>query len=94
MAGDDVFWARVQHIITESLTLLDDRDRGERIAWCQRTGQHGVRAEPEPGGGMRFTWGGRTLAVVAAEVFDDDHAHADLRADLLPAAPDTIEGLS
>jgi hypothetical protein len=86
--GDDtLFLARVQHILAESVKALPEQDRAERIAWCRRTGQHGVRAYPAPDC-IRFEWGGRTLAVVDRDVFADGAYLEPLQMTFSRAVPD------
>ena len=63
-----MFAARLQHVIRASLDNMPPLDRAHRIAWCQSTGQHGVRLHAEDDV-YRLVWGGRTLALLEPDVF-------------------------
>lgn len=72
-ADDDKAQARVHEILTAAVAGLDPTDRAERIAWCQATGQHGVRMHPSAHDDLlEFRWGGRRLAMVHRDVLTDD----------------------
>ena len=84
---DLMFWARVQHILAETLAALPADDRAERIRWCRENDAHGVRAFPEADG-IRFEWGGRVLAVVDRGVFAEDAYLRPLELDMVRDVPD------
>jgi hypothetical protein len=82
------FNEKVQQVLTEAVAGLDPADRDERIEYCQRTGEHGVRAQVE-GDGVEFVWGGRLLAVVERELLTD--AELELPAgQRIDGVPDTV----
>jgi hypothetical protein len=93
MADDALlFEARLRHIIEMSLQAMKRDDRARRIAWCQETGQHGVRLVAEDDA-YRLEWGGRTLALLEEDVFlGEDTYLRDLQV-LGTSLPDTLEGL-
>lgn len=94
MSDDVLFWSRVEHILRVSVEGLSETDRQERIAYCRRTGQHGVRALHD-GPDIRFSWGGRLLCVVPRNAFDDEAMFEPLGAVFIPDPPDdpsTLDG--
>lgn len=63
---------RLGEIIGRSVEGLAAADVAERIAWCQRTGVHGVQVHAEGEGMLVLTWGGRTLAGFERSLLSDD----------------------
>lgn len=94
MTTDDLlFWARIQHILETAVTGLSDEDRAERIEYCQRTGEHGVRMHPDADG-LTLTWGGATLAIIDRTLFDDDAYMEPVGFAYVPAVPDDARDLT
>ena len=87
-----LFDARVQHIIERSLAEMKPDDRARRIAWCQQTGQHGVRLVAEDDA-FKLTWGGRTLALLEEDVFLGEDTYLRGLEVLGMSLPDDVEGL-
>lgn len=85
--SDLMFWSRVQHILETAIGGLSADDVRERVDYCRRTGEHGIRMHPDEQG-VTFTWGGRTLAVVDRDLFDPDAYFEPIRAEFMPDAPD------
>lgn len=92
LENEPMFWARLQFIIERSVAGLDEQDRAERIAWCRRTGRHGVTVLHE-GDGLRLEWGGSTLAVIDPQVFEDDAFFEVLDVTFLPIPPEDASEL-
>ncbi|MBB5776230.1 hypothetical protein [Nonomuraea jabiensis] len=78
--------ARLGEIIRRSVEGLDAADRAERVAYCQRTGEHGVRVHAESEGVLVLTWGGKTLAAIERTVLTGDGPLPE--PELIPAVPD------
>lgn len=93
MSDDILFAARLRHIIERSIAEMPAVDKAERIAYCQRTGEHGVRLVAE-GDCFRLTWGGRPLALLEEDVFlGEDTYLRDLAVlgTTLPDGPEALE---
>jgi len=93
---DALFWARFQHITNAAMAALTEADAAERVAWCQSTGRHGIEVEEADSTGqfVRLVWGGKTLAVIARDLFDDDAYFEGIDLISVPAAPDDLSGLT
>ncbi len=78
--------ARVQAVITAAVANLDPADRAERIAYCQAHDEHGTRMFID-GECIEFRWGGRRLALLAAEDLRGAHP---LQAVFHTDVPDTV----
>lgn len=68
--AESISMRRLAQIIEDTVALLPDDDRQARIAYCRRTGKHGVRVE-RVGDGFRLMWGGRPLATLDADLLTD-----------------------
>lgn len=86
---DVAFWTRVADILEASVDGLAETDRLARIEYCQRTGEHGIRAFDD-GDAVEFKWGGRPLAVVDRDVFVPG---AEVAGAWIPSAPDDLREL-
>lgn len=88
--GDGLlFWSRLQYILEQSVRALPEDDREQRVAWCQETGNHGVGTKiGETDDELVFSWGGRVLARVFLNVFNDDSFFEPLESTLRPGPPD------
>src|SRR3954468_4785610 len=73
---DQSWQDKVAVLLESAIAALAPDDIAERVAVCQSTGEHGVRAHLE-GQVVRFTWGGQDLLVVEGRVFEDDADLAD-----------------
>lgn len=94
---DDVlFWARLEHIIGQAMAALTPQDIARRVEFCQRTGQHGISVDEadSEGTAVRLVWGGKTLAVIARDVFAPDAFMEDLSTTVMHAAPDDARALT
>lgn len=87
-----LFAARLQHIIEASLAEMRPGDRAARIAWCESTGQHGVRLLADRDG-YRLEWGGRPLAVLEHDVFVGEDAYLSDLEMVATTVPDSPAGL-
>jgi hypothetical protein len=88
-ASDDdlTMLAKLRALLAASVDGLDPRDREERISWCQKHAQHGVRAEFDTDDIIRFVWGGRPLALIHRDVLEQD---GPLRGEFIADVPDTV----
>jgi hypothetical protein len=82
------FNRKVQQLLTEAIEGLDPADRAERIAYCREHDEHGARAVRD-GDGVEFSWGGRLLAVVEAELLTDDELELPA-GQRIEGVPDTV----
>lgn len=82
--------ARIRAIIATCVQGLDEQDRAARIAWCQQTGKHGVRAKMT-GDDLELVWGGLRLALIPAAALQDPTAVLDWQR--VPFAPDDASAL-
>jgi hypothetical protein len=89
MSESPEFLARVEELLSVSVAALDPAERAERIAWCQATGRHGIRARIE-GDLLVFTWADRPLVMVQAA---DLEAGGRLVLEPMPEIPDSPDGL-
>lgn len=81
--------ARVRDLIVDAVARLDPQDHAERVAYCQQSGQHGVRMHFDQGDDLvEFRWGGRRLALLPRVVLLDDRPLP--RAEFIANVPDTI----
>ncbi len=79
---------KLADVIAQALINLPADDVIARVAYCQRTGEHGIRVFTE-GESVRLVWGGADLALVERDVLIDDVA--DLPpGEWIPAAPDFV----
>jgi len=62
---------RVRHAIAAALEAMPEDVKAERIAWCQRTGQHGVTAYRSDVG-VDLQWAGQRLAFIEADALTED----------------------
>lgn len=90
--SDLLFGARVQHIIAATLDAMPAATKAARVAYCQRTGEHGVSVivtEHE----LEFMWAGELLAVVDKDTFADDAYFKPLFMEPVTEAPDDLRDL-
>lgn len=76
MASEDVdrgflIGRRIQYAIATALDAMPADDKAERIAWCQRTGNHGTHVVPLADG-LALVWADRPLAFLPNEVLTED----------------------
>lgn len=80
---------KIALVIAQAIAALDPADVAQRVEWCRTHGELGTSIHFE-GDALRFTWGGRDLAIVERQVIVDDAL------DLPPAewistdVPDTV----
>ena len=68
---DEVIWDRLAAVIRYAIDGLSERERQERIEWCQLHDMHGVRADFADPEVITLTWAGSRLAVVDRAVLLD-----------------------
>lgn len=81
---DPMFWARMSHILEQSVLGLPEDDRAARIAWCEQTGQQGITMFIPSDKELEFHWGGRRLCTVDRTLFDEDAYFQPLVPVLIP----------
>lgn len=92
---DDVrMWARLQYILDDAIRQLPADDLGARIAWCKETGNHGITMHPGTDGLLEFQWGGRRLALVNNNVFEDEAYLQPILTDPVRDLPDDASELT
>lgn len=64
---------RVRALLADAIDRLDAEDRAERVAYCQASGEHGVRMHRDDGDDIiEFRWARRPLALVPVSVLLDN----------------------
>lgn len=69
---DQLFGQRVRALLEFAVAALTPDDYATRVTFCRDHNQHGIRMHPGDDGLIEFTWGGRRLAMVRADSFDND----------------------
>lgn len=62
---------RLQSAIKAALAAMPEDIKAERVAWCQRTGRHGVTVYPSDAG-LDLEWAGQRLAFIEADALTED----------------------
>ncbi len=79
---------RVRDLLADAVARLDPQDHAERVAYCRRSGQHGIRMHFDEGDDLvEFRWGGRRLVLLPRALLLNDQP---LRAEFIAEVPDTV----
>lgn len=83
--------SRIHALLANAVANLNPTDRAERIAYCRRTGEHGVRMSSNDADDLlTFVWGGQPLAMIHRDVLDGD---GPVRAEFIGEVPDSPAAL-
>lgn len=80
---------KVRDLLVDAVSRLDPQDHAERVAYCEESGQHGVRMHFDAGDDLvEFRWGGRRLALLPRSILLDDQPLPP--AEFIAEVPDSV----